>query len=145
MGKRPRCDAARQVILVDSSVWVDYLGDVATPQADKLEALLGMVPLTIDDLILTEVLQRCATDREFNAVKRTLATVDFIVLGGDDVAIEAARNFPKLRAPGFTVPKTLDAMIATRCIVSGYELLPVDRDFDSFEQHLCRRRVACGV
>ena len=145
MGKRPRCDAARQVILFDSSVWVDYLRGVATPQADKLEALLGVVPLAIGDLILTDVLQRCATDREFNAVKRTLATVDFIVLGGDDVATEAARNFPKLRALGFTVPKTLDAMIATRCIVSGYELLPADRDFDPFEQHLGRRRVACGV
>ena len=84
-----------------------------------------------------------ALSEELNAVKRTLATVDFIVLGSDDVATEAARNFPKLRALGFTVPKTLDAMIATRCIVSGYELLPADRDFDPFEQHLGRRRVAC--
>ena len=106
---------------------------------------MGVAPLATGDLILTEVLQRCSTDREFNAVKRTLATVDFIVLGGDDVGTEAARNFPKLRALGFTVPKTLDAMIATCCIVSGYELLPADRDFDPVDQHLGRRRVACGA
>ena len=131
------------MILVDSSVWIDYLRGHATAQADKLDALLGVVPLAIGDLILTEVLQGCATHKEFNAVKRTLAELDLVVLGGEDVAIEAARNYRKLRALGLTVRKTIDTIIATRCIVSGYELLHNDRDFDAFEQHLGLRCVSC--
>ena len=131
------------MILVDSSVWIDYLRGSATPQAEKLDALLGVVPLAIGDLILTEVLQGCATDKEFNAVKRTLGALDFVVLGGEDVAIEAARNFRKLRALGLTVRKTIATVIATRCIVCGYELLHNDRDLDAFEQHLGLRCVAC--
>ena len=131
------------MILVDSSVWIDYLRGRTTPQVDKLDALLGDVPLAIGDLILTEVLQGCPTDKEFSAVKRTLAQLEFVVLGGEDVAVEAARNFRKLRARGLTVRKTIDTVIATRCIVSGYELLHNDRDFDAFETHLGLRCVSC--
>ena len=111
------------MILVDSSVWIDYFRGNATPQTDKLDTLLGAVPLAIGDLILTEVLQGCPSEKEFNAVRRALAPFDFVVLGGDDVATEAARNFRRLRALGSTVRKTIDTVIATRCIVSGYELL----------------------
>ena len=124
------------MILVDSSVWIDYFRGNATPQVDKLDTLLGAVPLAIGDLILTEVLQGCTSEKEFNAVRRALAPFDFVILGGDDVAVEAARNFRRLRALGSTVRKTIDTVIATRCIVSGYELLHDDRDFDAFEQHL---------
>ena len=85
------------MILVDSSVWIDYLRGTSSPQAEKLDALLGTVPLAIGDLILTEVLQGCATDREFNAVKRTLSTLHTVNLGGLELAIEAAKNFRKLR------------------------------------------------
>ena len=131
------------MILVDSSVWIDYLRGRTTPQVDKLDALLGDVPLAIGDLILTEVLQGCPTDKEFSAVKRTLAQLEFVVLGGEDVAVAAARNFRKLRARGLTVRKTIDTVIATRCIVSGYELLHNDRDFDAFETHLGLRCVPC--
>ena len=131
------------MILVDSSVWIDYLRGRTTPQVDKLDALLGDVPLAIGDLMLTEVLQGCPTDKEFSAVKRTLAQLEFVVLGGEDVAVEAARNFRKLRARGLTVRKTIDTVIATRCIVSGYELLHNDRDFDAFETHLGLRCVPC--
>ena len=131
------------MILVDSSVWIDYFRDSASAQVEKLDALLGAVPLAIGDLILTEVLQGCSTEKEFNAVRRALATLDFVVLGGEDVAVEAARNFRKLRARGLTVRKTIDTVIATRCIVSGYELLHNDRDFDAFEQHLGLRCVQC--
>ena len=131
------------MILVDSSVWIDYFRGNATPQVDKLDALLGAVPLAIGDLILTEVLQGCPSEKEFNAVRRALAPFDFVTLGGDDVAVEAARNFRRLRALGSTVRKTIDTVIATRCIVSGYELLHDDRDFDAFEQHLGLRCVPC--
>ena len=131
------------MILVDSSVWIDYLRGTSSPQAEKLDALLGTVPLAIGDLILTEVLQGCATDREFNAVKRTLSTLHTVNLGGLELAIEAAKNFRKLRALGFTVRKTIDTVIATRCIMDGMELLHSDRDFDPFEKHLGLRCVRC--
>ncbi len=133
------------MILVDSSVWIDYLRGTASPQAEKLDALLGTVPLAIGDLILTEVLQGCATDREFNAVKRTLSTLHTVNLGGLELAIEAAKNFRKLRALGFTVRKTIDTVIATRCIMDGLELLHSDRDFDPFEKHLGLRCVWCEI
>ena len=133
------------MILVDSSVWIDYLRGTASPQAEKLDALLGTVPLAIGDLILTEVLQGCATDREFNAVKRTLSTLHTVNLGGLELAIEAAKNFRKLRALSFTVRKTIDAVIATRCIMDGLELLHSDRDFDPFETHLGLRCVWCEI
>jgi len=118
------------------SVW-------CSPQAEKPDALLGTVPLAIGDLILTEVLQGCATDREFNAVKRTLATLHTVNRGGLELATEAAKNFRKLRALGFTVRKTIGTMIATRCIMDGLELLHSDRDFDPFEKHLGLRCVRC--
>ena len=133
------------MILVDSSVWIDYLRGTASPQAEKLDALLGTVPLAIGDLILTEVLQGCATDREFNSVKRTLSTLHTVNLGGLELAIEAAKNFRKLRALGFTVRKTIDTVIATRCIMDGLELLHSDRDFDPFEKHLGLRCVRWDI
>jgi predicted nucleic acid-binding protein len=131
------------VILVDSSVWIDYLRGTSTPQVEKLDALLGATPIAIGDLILTEVLQGCATDKEFNTVRRLLAPLVFVVLGGDDVAVDAAKNFRKLRARGLTVRKTIDTIIATRCILSGYELLHDDQDFDVFERYLGLRCVFC--
>ena len=131
------------MILVDSSVWIDYLRGTPTPQADKLDSLLGVTPLAIGDLILTEVLQGCATDRQFNEVRRTLEALELVVLGGADIAIEAAKNYRKLRSLGVTTRKTVDAIIATRCIVSDYELLHNDRDFEPFALHLGLRCVAC--
>lgn len=131
------------MILVDSSVWIDFFTGKPTPQADKLDSLLGAVPLAIGDLILTEVLQGCKTDKEFNEVRRLLATLSVVSLGGMDLAVEAARNFRKLRAQGITVRKTIDTVIATRCIMDRYELLHSDRDFDAFEAHLGLRCVPC--
>lgn len=129
------------MILVDSSVWIDYLRGDATPQTNRLDGLLGSEPLAIGDLILTEVLQGFMTEREFNAARKVLLSLDMVVLGGADVAVEAARNYRKLRSLGVTVRKTIDTVIATRCIVSGHTLLHSDKDFDSFEQHLGLRCV----
>ena len=133
------------MILVDSSVWVDYLRGTPTPQADKLDALLGAVPLAVGDLILTEVLQGCGTDKEFNEVRRLLLNLTVVPIGGENVAIEAARNYRRLRALGLTVRKTIDTVIATRCIVDKLDLLHSDRDFDPFEQHLGLRCVPCDA
>lgn len=133
------------MIVVDSSVWIDYLRGAPTPQADRLDELLGTAQLGIGDLILTEVLQGCGTEREFNAVRKTLGALELVVLGGEAVAIEAARNFRRLRALGITVRKTIDTVIATRCILDGFELLHSDRDFDPFETHLGLKCVQCDA
>jgi len=124
------------VILVDSSVWIDYFRGTVTPQTDKLDALLGIEPLATGDLMLTEVLQGFGSDRDFNEAKKLLTRLVVIDLGGRDVAIQAARNFRTLRALGVTVRKTIDTVIATRCIQSGHTLLYSDRDFDPFVVHL---------
>ncbi len=124
------------MILVDSSVWIDYLRDRPTPEADRLDLLLGRVDLAIGDLIVAEVLQGCDTDAEFLQVSRLLGTLTAIDIGGSAVAIEAARNFRRLRTRGVTVRKTIDTLIATRCIVDDHALLHSDRDFDPFVAHL---------
>ena len=124
------------MILVDSSVWIDYFRGIATPQADRLDALLGAEPLATGDLILAEVLQGFAAERDFAQAKKLLTSLAMIELGGRDIAIQAARNFRALRARGISVRKTIDAIIATRCIESGFALLYSDRDFDPFVAHL---------
>jgi predicted nucleic acid-binding protein len=124
------------VILVDSSVWIDYFRGTQTPQTEKLDGLLSSEPIALGDLILTEVLQGFGSERDFNEAKRLLASLLIVELGGQDVAIQAARNFRILRGQGVTIRKTIDTVIATRCIESGFILLYSDRDFDPFVQHL---------
>jgi len=133
------------MILVDSSVWIDFLRGTATSQAQKLDSLLGVTPLATGDLILTEVLQGCGSDRQFNQVRRLFSSLTLVTLGGPDVALEAARNFRRLRSLGFTARKTIDTVIATRCMLDRHELLHSDRDFDAFEAHLGLRCVACDA
>jgi predicted nucleic acid-binding protein len=129
------------VILVDSTVWIDYFQGTITPQTERLDGLLGQQPLAIGDLILTEVLQGFSGEREFNQARRMLTSLTVVELGGVEIAIQAARNFRSLRRRGVTVRKTIDTVIATRCIESGYELLHNDRDFDPFAKYLGLRVV----
>ena len=129
------------MILVDSSVWVDYFKGVVTPQTEKLDRLLGREFLAIGDLILTEVLQGFAEEKDFNAARKMLTSLKVVELGGQEVAIQAAKNFRALRKLGVTVRKTIDSVIATRCIESGYDLLHDDRDFDPIAKHLGLRVV----
>ena len=124
------------MILVDSSVWIDYLRGTGSWQTDALDAALGGGELIIGDLILAEVLQGFSFEKDYRNALELFDTLEFINLGGKPVALEAAKNFRKLRSLGFTVRKTIDTIIATRCIMSGFELLHSDRDFDPFEKHL---------
>jgi predicted nucleic acid-binding protein len=124
------------VILVDSSVWIDYFRGAPTPQTDRLDALLGVEPLAVGDVVLTEVLQGFTRERDVNAALGLLTALDVIEVGGRDVAVQAARNFRTLRAKGVNVRKTIDTLIATRCLVEGASLLYSDRDFDPFVAHL---------
>ena len=124
------------MILVDSSVWIDYFRGVATAQSNRLDRLLGREGLATGDVVLTEVLQGFSSDRDFNQALRLLSSLTLVQVGGEDVAVQAARNFRALRAQGVTVRKTIDTLIATRCIQDGYSLLYSDRDFDPFVVHL---------
>jgi predicted nucleic acid-binding protein len=133
------------VILVDSSVWVDYFRGAATPQTETLDSLLGVEPIATGDLILTEVLQGFVSDRDFNQAKKLLTSLVIVALAGPDIAIQAAKNFRKLRVLGITVRKTIDTVIATHCIERGLPLLYSDRDFDPFVQHLGLRSVLPGI
>ena len=130
------------MILVDSSVWIDYFKGTLTPRTSKLDQLLDTDWLAIGDLMLTEVLQGCRGDKEFNRVKDLLTSLTVVDLGGQEIAIQAARNFRTLRRLGISIRKTIDTLVATRCIESGYVLLHNDRDFDPFVEHL-GLRVIC--
>jgi len=130
------------LILVDSSVWIDYFNGAITPQTEKLNSLLGRERLAIGDLILTEVLQGFGRESDFEVARETLTSLTVITLGGEKIAIQAAVNFRRLREMGITVRKTVDSVIATRCIESGYDLLHDDKDFVPFVKHLGLREVA---
>ena len=124
------------MILVDSSVWIDYFKGTITAQTEMLDRLLGEQLLAIGDLVLTEVLQGFDNERDFNDARRMLSSLMVVELGGQEIAIQAAKNYRVLRRLGVTVRKTIDTVIATRCIESGYDLLHNDRDFDPFVKHL---------
>jgi predicted nucleic acid-binding protein len=126
------------LILVDSSVWIDYFRNVASAQTDALDELLEAEPIIVGDLILTEILQGFADDAQFRIAQRLFDSeaITTIVLGGHDIAIKAAKNHRTLRTRGVTVRKTVDTIIATRCIEDQLTLLHCDRDFDPFVEHL---------
>ena len=124
------------MILVDSSVWIDYFRGDLTPQTDCLDRLLSSDVLLIGDLVLAEVLQGFISEQDFNQAKNLLTALPVVPLVGPAIALQAARNFRELRALGVTVRKTIDTLIATSCIENGYTLLYSDRDFDPFVEHL---------
>ena len=130
------------MILVDSSVWIDYFNGNITVQTERLDQLLGTRGLAVGDLILTEVLQGFSDEREFRVAMKMLRSLLIVEIVNDRTAIQAARNFRALRRRGVTVRKTVDTLIATRCIEDGLDLLHCDRDFDPFVQYLGLRSVA---
>lgn len=124
------------MILADSSVWIDHFRDVETPASAMLAVLLAEGSVATADLVIVEVLQGIDKNREFDRVLRLFKQLDLIIISDEVIAIEAARNFRRLRSLGITVRKTIDTLIATRCIQDGHTLLYSDRDFDPFVEHL---------
>ena len=123
--------------VVDSSVWIDLLQQRDTLQMQALRNSLDRGdPLAIGDLVLMEVLQGATSGRRFDEALRFFAAFDRLTIGDHRVAIEAARNYRHLRSLGITIRKTIDTLIATRCILDDLPLLYRDRDFDPFVQHL---------
>ena len=107
------------MILVGSSAWIDYFRGTDTPQAERLDALPGSELLIIGDLILTQVLQGLGRPRDFDQARKLLTGRDAVDIGGQESAIQAARNDHALRERGITIRKTIDTLIATRCIEIG--------------------------
>jgi predicted nucleic acid-binding protein len=123
------------MILIDSSVWIDYFNGRTTAETAALERFADR-PIVIGDLIMAEVLQGFRREDDFRRAQRIFAALVFRPMVGREIAIAAARNYRLLWAKGVAVGTTIDPLIATFGIVEGHELLHCDRDFDSFERHL---------
>lgn len=124
------------MILVDSSVWIDYFSGLDSPEADKLDNILGIRPVAIGDLILTEVLQGFRQDKDYKAAREVFEDITIFDMLGEKMAIKSAENFRALRKKGITVRKTADVIIATFCIDQKLPLLFSDKDFKPFVKHL---------
>jgi predicted nucleic acid-binding protein len=122
--------------VVDTSVWIDYFNGAITPETDRLDNLLGVKPIGLGDLILTEILQGFRKDKDFNVALQFLEKFTVFHLLGPKSAIVSARNYRFLRTKGITVRKTTDTIIATYCIENNHSLLYSDRDFDPFVRFL---------
>ena len=130
------------MILVDSSVWIDFFNDTACAETDKLNEILGLEEVVIGDLILAEVLQGFRSDADYKAAKNALTSLTVYDLLGKDMAVKSANNFRKLRKKGITIRKTADVIIATYCIENKMPLLFTDKDFVPFVDNL-RLKSAC--
>jgi predicted nucleic acid-binding protein len=124
------------MILVDTSVWIDYFNGQRTWQTNLLDNLLSDVPVIVGDLILAEILQAFRSDNDYESAKSYLSALPFHQIGGYRVAVQSARNYRMLRKKGVTVRKTMDVIIGTYCILEGLPLLHDDRDFDPMAAHL---------
>ena len=124
------------MILVDSSVWIDYFNGVDNKQTDLLHGTLGIRPVAIGDLILTEVLQGFRADNDYKNAKLLFDDLVFFDLVGKDMAIKSAENFRTLRKKGITIRKPTDVIIASFCIERKLPLLFSDKDFKPFAKHL---------
>jgi predicted nucleic acid-binding protein len=124
------------VVIVDTTVWVDYFRGQENPETEWLDRELGRQPLGLTDLILCEILQGVQPESAVAQVRSELKRFELFETGGEDLAVAAAENFRKLRKRGRTVRKTIDGLIATFCLTRGHALLHRDRDFDHFEELL---------
>lgn len=124
------------MLLVDSTVWVDYFNGHITPQSDYLHSALANQPILVGDLILSEVLQGFRKDSDFEKARHILTKFPQAEMVGQVLAVQAARNYRFLRQKGITVRKTIDSLIATYCIENDHDLLHSDSDFDGYEAHL---------
>ena len=132
------------MVIVDTTVWIDYLRGTENPETLWLDRELQQQRLGMTDLILCEVLQGVREQSIFERVRADLLKFQVFQTGGIELAIAAAQNYRKLRQRGYTVHKTIDCLIATFCLEAGHELLHRDRDFDCFEKVLGLRVVRTG-
>lgn len=124
------------MILVDTSVWIAHLRGDRTQATAKLEVAARREPLLIGDLILLEILQGARNEAHALRIERGLRSYAIAPLLDAELAVQAARNYRKLRELGITIRKIADLIIGTFCIEHGHSLLHDDRDFAPMERHL---------
>ena len=124
------------MIVVDSSVWIDFLNGRNAPHVRRLRAILGAEEVIVGDLMLCEVLQGLNSEREAREVEDLLQRFEIVPMAGEAIAVVAARNFRSLRKRGITVRKTIDLLIGTWCIENRRPLLHNDSDFGPMARHL---------
>lgn len=124
------------MIVVDSSVWIDFLNGRNAPHVRRLRALLGTEEIVVVDLMLCEVLQGLDSERAAREVEALLRRFEIVSMAGDAIATAAARNFRSLRRRGITVRKTIDLLIGTWCIENRRALLHNDGDFRPMARYL---------
>ena len=124
------------MILVDSSVWIDYFNGEDNKQTNTLNDALGVRPVAVGDLILAEVLQGFKDDKDYKTAKSLFDDLIIYDLVGKTMATKSADNFRALRKKGITVRKPVDVIIATFCIEKKLPLLFLDKDFKPFVKHL---------
>ena len=129
------------MMVVDTSVWIDYFNGAHTPATDRLDAALGNQEILVGDLILTEVLQGLRQETDFHQVRQLFQAFPILTMVGPALAIRSAEHYRALRARGVTVRKTIDVMIGTYCIAHNLPLLYVDRDFDPMVRYLSLQAV----
>jgi predicted nucleic acid-binding protein len=124
------------VVIVDTTVWIDYLRGTENAETRWLDRELQRQRLGVTDLVLCEVLQGIRDQGTLARVKADLLKFQVFDSGGVELAVAAAQNYRELRRRGYTVHKTIDCLIATLCLEARHELLHRDRDFDCFEKVL---------
>ena len=124
------------MILVDSSVWIDFFNGKEEEHVEKLYELLGNKVLVTGDLILVEVLQGFKNDKQFQIAKEALESLPYFSLCSKDTALLSAEHYRLLRKKGVTIRKTIDVIIATFCINNNIKLLHHDKDFSDMEKYL---------
>jgi predicted nucleic acid-binding protein len=124
------------VLVVDSSVWIDFFADARHPATELLAHLLdrGEVRIVVPDLVLYEVLRGFRHERDYREARRLMESLSVEAAGGAPVALAAAQHYRSLRASGVNVRSAIDVLIAAYCIEQDYALLHRDRDFDAFEE-----------
>ena len=132
------------MIVVHSSVWIDFLKGRSAPHVARLRALLGRSEIIVGDLMLCEVLQGLEDERAAREVESLLRRFEIVPIAGDAIAVKAARNFRLLRGRGITVRKTIDLLIGTWCIEHRRPLLHNDSDFRPMARHLGMVEVSAG-
>lgn len=123
------------MILVDTSVWIDFFKGAGTSQVRLLEKhILDNADIAICGIILTEILQGIRDDKQYRRVKRYLKPLILLPMD-ENTFIRAADLFRQLRKQGLTIRKTNDCIIAATAIQHGAALLHKDRDFEILEKN----------
>lgn len=133
------------MVLVDSSVWIDYFNGIVTWQTEILDQMLQRLPVITGDIILTEVLQGFRHDKDYKNAKELMSILPCMEMGGCEVAVQSADNYRELRKKGVSLRKTIDVIIGTFCIKENIPLLHDDKDFEPLVKHLGLKTISQAI